>query len=353
MRVLVVGDGHSELHEKAVLSALVELKHEAQEFSWHHYYISNNRIKRLFKKIQNKFIIGPMLKKINKDLLKVVNNFNPDLMFFYRGTHILPSTLVEIKKLSPKIILVGYNNDDPFAAGHPSSLWRHFLKGVPLYDLILGYRHHNLKDFTQIGAKRVGLMRSWYFPSRNHPVKLSNDDEKRYGCDVVFIGHYENDFRKQYLEEVVRSGFSLKIFGPGYEWDKILKNSPELKSQIPVNLVWGEEYNKALCGAKVGLCFLSKLNRDTYTRRCFEIPATKTMMLSEYTDDLASLFQEGHDADFFRSKDQLIEKIRLYVENEDLRKVVAGNGNKRVKNDGHDVVSRIKDLLVTVEKIAG
>jgi spore maturation protein CgeB len=143
----------------------------------------------------------------------------------------------------------------------------------------------------------------------------------------------------------VRQGFKLKLFGPGYDWDPIIKDSPELQSQVPVRLMWGDDYNKALCGAKVALCFLSKLNRDTYTRRCFEIPATGTLMLSEYTDDLASLYKTGEEADFFKSRDELIEKLKLYIGNDELRRAVAANGYRRVMGDGHDVVSRMEQVL--------
>jgi spore maturation protein CgeB len=351
LKILIAGDWHSELHEEAVFNAFRAIGHEVSKFAWHEYFKAGNGVDRFIKKFQNRFITGPIVRRINRDLIAAVAGFTPDMVFVYRGTHIVADTLKRIKQQHPGVTLVGYNNDDPFAKGHYYSLWRHFLKAVPSYDLMLAYRHHNLDDFLRIGAKRVGLLRSWYFPERNHPVKLSDEDKINYECDVVFIGHYEPDDRKQYLEEVVRRGFKLRVFGPGYEWDSKLRNSSELLHLVPVRLVWGEEYNKALCGAKVALCFLSKLNRDTYTRRCFEIPATGTLMLSERTDDLTGLYKEGKEADFFRSKEELIEKLTLYLGDEQLRQAVAFNGYRRVVRDGHDVVSRMKQILEHVEKI--
>ena len=351
-KIMVAGDWHSELHEAAVYQAFQKLGHEVSKFGWHDYFKSDKgAFDRFIRKIQNRFLVGPIIRRLNQDLVKAAAEFAPDVVFVYRGTHITADSLKEIKKRLPAVTLVGYNNDDPFAKGHPYSLWRIFLNAVPAYDLMLAYRCHNIDDFRRVGAQRVELLRSWYFPERNHPVVLSADDKLKYECDVVFIGHYEADDRKRYLEELVRQGFKLKLFGPGYDWDPILKDSPELQSQVPVRLMWGADYNKALCGAKVALCFLSKLNRDTYTRRCFEIPATGTLMLSEYTDDLASLYKPGEEADFFKSRDELIERLKLYIGNDELRRTVAANGYRRVMGDGHDVVSRMEQVLGWCDEI--
>ena len=351
MKILIAGDWHSELHEQAVFNAFKALGHDVLKFAWHHYFKPDNRIDAFNKKVQNRLIAGPIIWKLNQDLIKAAAGFSPDMVFVYRGSHVTAGTLKKIKKMHPDATLVGYNNDDPFAKGHPYSLWRHFFKAVPVYDLVLAYRHHNLDDLLRIGAKRVELLRSWYFPERNHPVSLSAEEKIKYECDVVFIGHYEADDRIQYLEVLVRRGYKLRLFGPGYDWDPVLKKSSELQSHIPVRLVWGEEYNKALCGAKVALCFLSKLNRDTYTRRCFEIPATGTLMLSEHTDDLASLYNAGDEVDFFSSKEEMLAKLELYLGNESLRQVVAANGYKRVMSDGHDVVSRMQQVLQWTAKV--
>jgi hypothetical protein len=353
----VVGDWHSELHEQAVFEALGKLGHVVVAFPWFQYFLPRagwySWLDLLLKRAQNKYLMGPLLSRINRDVLAVAAREQPELVLVYRGTHILSTTLRRIHEVSPRTVIVGYNNDDPFAPHQFHRLFRHFLKGIPDYDLLLAYRHHNLSDFQHAGAKRVHLLRSWFIPERNFPVDLDADGVRDYGCEVVFVGHHEDDGRVELLEEIVRRGWKLRLFGPGYDWDPVIHHSPELSSFMPVRLVWGEEYNKALCGAKIALCFFSKLNRDTYTRRCFEIPATKTMLLSEYSSDLAGLFREGEEAEFFRSKDEMVRKIDHYLAHDVQREAVAEEGWKRVHSDGHDVVSRMRDLIEQVENICG
>ena len=152
------------------------------------------------------------------------------------------------------------------------------------------------------------------------------------------------------MEEIVKAGYKLRIFGPPYEWNKLLLQTEALKHLAPVHLVWNSDYSKAICGAKIALCFFSKLNRDTYTRRCFEIPASGTLLLCEYSDDMESLFSAGKEADYFKSKQEMINKLKSYLEDDNLRLQVAKNGYKRVKRDGHDVVSRMSQVVMHVKK---
>lgn len=352
MRILVAGDWYSEVHEEGVFQAYKKIGHEVFRFSWHQYFQFEmassplvSKIKSFWGKFQDKFIIGPIVRKINRDFIKTVNECNPEVISLYRGTHITKGTLRSIKKFHPSTYLICHNEDDPFTEGHPYWLWRHFLASIPEYDLVLAHRVRNIQQYRESGARAVKFLRSWYAPERTHPVTLSADDKLQFGCDVVFVGHYEDDGRIDYLEEIVKSGFKLRLFGPGKYWDPVLRQSSHLRDLAPTQLVWGDNYNKALCGAKVALCFLSKLNRDTYTRRCFEIPATGTLLLSEYTEDLTTLFRTGVEADFFASKEELILKLRRYIDNESLRASVAQAGYRRVVDDGHDVVSRMKQVI--------
>lgn len=354
MKILIAGDWHSELHEEAVYRALASLGHDVLPFAWHGYFKGGrSAIGVAWRKAQNKYLLGPQLKRLNADLLAQVRATRPDLLFVYRGTHVRPATLRAIRSDCPGTRIVGYNNDDPFSPHYPRWLWRHFLASIREYDLVLAYRQRNVTDYQAAGARRVEMLRSWYMAERNYPVTLTDADQGDYSADVVFVGHYENDGRVELLEEVVRQGWRLRLYGPGYDWDPVIGCSRELKDQVPVRLVWGEEYNKALCGGKVALCFLSKLNRDTYTRRCFEIPATGTLMLSERTDDLERLFQPGEEADFFGSREEMVEKLHLYLADEPRRRRVAEAGLRRVREDGHDVLSRMRTLLDWVSTLEG
>lgn len=353
MKILIAGDWHSNLHEEVLFLAFKKLGHDVLAFSWNQYFsVTSNYLKHIYyfkNRAQYKYLCGPLIKKLNQDLIDFVEKNQPDIVFVYRGTHILPDTLKRIKHSN--LTLVGYNNDDPFSPHYPKWTWRHFIKGIPEYDLILSYRHHNIDEFLKAGAKRVELLRSWFVPEYNYPTKLTNEEKYKFECEVVFVGHYEPDERLNYLEELEKAGFKLRIFGPGYDWDPVLAKSKQLSKHVPVKLMFGRDYNLALNGTKIALCFLSKLNRDTYTRRCFEIPATNTLLLAEYTPDLATMFKEGVEADFFRTPDELVEKIRNYLQNDAFREKVATAGYKRVIADGHDAVSRMRQVLKWVIEI--
>lgn len=346
MNILLVGDWHSKVHEEPACQAFSSLGHQVFRFAWHTYFSGQDRarLSALWRRFQNKFLLGPQVRRLNAHLVAEAARLRPDLVFIYRGTHILPATIRLLHKRLPGVVIVGYNNDDPFSPAQPRWLWRHFLGCLPEYDAALAYRHHNLEEFSRRGARRVYLLRSWFVPEFNHPVRLTPEEEARFSTEVVFVGHFENDGRLQLLEEVVKQGIQLRLFGP-FGWDNAIRQSPWLDRLGPVRPVWGEDYNKALCGARVALCFFSRLNRDTYTRRCFEIPATGTLMLSEYSEDLATMFAEGQDADYFRSAAELLAKLQLYLGDDARRAKVAAAGMRRVHADGHDVRSRMRNLL--------
>jgi spore maturation protein CgeB len=72
-------------------------------------------------------------------------------------------------------------------------------------------------------------------------------------------------------------------------------------------------------------------------------------MLSERTADLESMFRPGVEADYFDDPASLLAQLRRYLDDDALRTRVAAAGRARVVADGHDVASRMRDLLDWVE----
>lgn len=97
-------------------------------------------------------------------------------------------------------------------------------------------------------------------------MELAADGQQRYETDVVFVGHCEPDGREDSIRTLVLAGMRVKLWG-GHYWSRARLEviSDHLAPIVPAER---DLYRKALSGAKIFLCFLSKLNRDTYTRRC-------------------------------------------------------------------------------------
>ena len=344
MKILVVGDGHSLIHEVSAANALTQLGHQVSTFYWNHYFQSRNYLINFFLKIQNKFIYGSRLTKFNADLIDYTIHLKPDMLFIYRGTHVYPKTLSDIKNLIPKCHIYGYNNDDPFSLGHPFWLWRHFLACVNLYDLLFAYRRHNVKEYMNIGAKRVELLMPWFIAEKDKPMQDFSLNQG--GYDVVFVGHFEKDDRIQYIKKLAESPFKFGLFGPN--WNRA-PNFNWLNKYKPILPVFGDAYRQIITSSKIGICLFSKLNRDTYTRRCFEIPAMGVFLLCQYSEDIAKIFEDKVDAVFFHDPEDMIKKTKFYLEHDDLRIKIAASGRSRVISDGHDAVSRMNYVVSFVK----
>ena len=231
---------------------------------------------------------------------------------------------------------------------HSHRRWRHFKKTIPFYDHIFAYRWKNIDDYHKIGYHNTSLLRSYYLKDKNYHLSTPHP---AYACDVIFIGHFEDDGRDLAIKTLLEAGVNLKLFGTGWEKSRLYDFFVQKFGSIKP--LYHDEYNKALNSAKIALVFLSKLNNDTYTRRCFEIPATQTMMMAEYTADLATLFEEGKEADFFRNHDELLQKIKKYLNDEELLKQIGISGFTRLLAEGHEVTDRAAEVVKEYDRMKG
>ena len=84
-------------------------------------------------------------------------------------------------------------------------------------------------------------------------------------------------------------------------------------------------------------------NRGKFTvgsYRLFELPANGVMQLSDGDEYLGSFFDEGNEIVGYANADDLIDKIRFYLRNDEERRRIAANAHRRVMRD-----YRIEHLL--------
>jgi spore maturation protein CgeB len=149
------------------------------------------------------------------------------------------------------------------------------------------------------------------------------------------------------LNRAHRAGYKVIIRGQSKYWVPFLDKGL-INSNDPLAPVFGDAYRLVLSNAKIAACFFSKWNRDSYTRRAFEIPACGVFMLSERTEEMLSLFEEDVHAAYFDSVDEFVDKVRFYVKNDSARERIASQGRQHVVSAGHDIYSRMKQWAADV-----
>ena len=334
--ILVIGDFISEMHEKSLSKAFQDLGHQVHNFEVLKFFEGSNKIS---KKLQLELQIGFGVSKMNNQLMRMrFRDF--DFVFFYRPRLIYPKN---IKKICKSTTAFFYNNDDPFGESYHKIYWKNYFKGLKYVDHIFYYRNKNKIDYEKMGFSNISLLRSYYISKFNYNI----DCEKM--NDVVFIGHYENDGRDDLFKYLHNNGVKLKIYGP--EWNRSKWFNYFKKKGMIFDSLSLPSYNLVLNQSKISIVLFSKLNNDGYTRRCFEIPLTKSLMICQESDEIKNIFHEDEEIILFKNQFDLANKIKKYLKDTSLREKIVKNCYDRVLKDKHEVRDRASEVILTYKKL--
>lgn len=281
---------------------------------------------------------GPPIWQMNVHLLNKARESRPDIIWLEKALFIYQGTLRLLKQLLPSPFLIHYSPDDQL---NPDNQSRHYLNSISLYDLHVTTKTHNIQELRDLGARGVYFMDNSFCLDVHRPLSVSPSDRMRLGGLVGFIGTYE-EARAQSMLQLAKAGIEIRILGDGWKCGNCLSH-PNL--HIKGRAVWADEYAMAICATDINLCFLRKVNRDRQTDRSIEIPACGGFMLAERTEEHLRLFEEGKEAEFFSSDEELLDKVRYYMEHEDERKLIARAGMERCLKSGYSNRERLTQLL--------
>ena len=351
-KILVVGEFVWPCYQQSSVNALKKLGHNVSTFSWSNYFMewsdenSEIKFKNLLLKFEHRFNFGPTIYKVNELLTKKIDYEKPEIILFYNVKLIYKKTILQIKNKYPNIILCQYSNDNPFIKKY--RMWKNYVETIKYFNFTFAARDSDFPYYKKYGAKKIYLLKSSYDPDYDYPVQY-HKIPKKYKSDVVFVGHYENDGRLDYIKELCSKNFTFNLYGGG--WSKILRKEKLLKkvnNGLPVKPAIGKNYRYAICGSKIALCFFSKTNQDYYTRRNFQIPAMRKLLLCQYNDKISKIFTENKEIVFFRDKFDMCKKINYLLNNPSFIKRIENNSYKKLLKDKHSIIDRMKYLLSVV-----
>ncbi len=305
---------------------------------------TNRSLRVMFSRISHKLFrigvpyLGPVdLARINRQILDLANTRHPDVLWLEKGLQVRPGTLRRVKKIHPSCVIIGYCPDD-MAARHNQS--GQFLRGLPWYDVYFTTKSYGVEELKALGCPRVHFVGNAFDPNTHRPMALTAERKKLIGAPVGFVGTFEAD-RARSMQFLALQGIDVRVYGNG--WNSFHPATPNLR--IEGRAVYGDEYAEVLCACDINLCFLRRINRDRQTQRSAEIPACGAFMLAERTDEHLELFKEGEEAEFFGSDEELLSKVRYYLDHPEERKRIAAAGRERCLRSGYSYHDRLRWML--------
>lgn len=283
----------------------------------------------------------PLFAQTGAALAREVRRYRPEVVWVDGGYCLSLQALRRIKEDSGAV-LVHYTPDSLKAPG-----WYSFMRSLPEYDLVITTKPQDLEIYRTHGAKQVLLSHLGYDPRLHRPLNLGPEEMERFACDVAFVG-VRMEHRAQSLCRLVREvPCRLHLYGRG--WDEGATG----KYLAPLARGWvhGDDYAKALSGAKICLAFLNRKVGDTYTTRSLEIPACGAFMLAERTPVHLELFEEDREAAYFESDAELVDKVKYYLKHDQLRQRIAEAGHAKLRRLGFTWEDHLKTCLQTVNRV--
>ena len=290
-----------------------------------------------FARALNKFRIPHDAASINGRLKKISRgNIMFDIIWIEKSTMLRSDTIRALRAAFPRSCLISLSEDDMYALHNRS---RYYEDCLPLYDIVFTTKIYNLDELMELGAKRTEFFLDSYDEASHRPLTEYYSIERK-DIDVCFVGTYEIE-RATTIRWLGSKGIRVVVFGNGWESLRKVQTNIEIQNRP----VFGEEYAEIINRAKINLGFLRKINRDQVTSRTMEITGAGGFLLAERTARHVELFQEGVEADFFSSDEELLEKIKMYLRTPEAILSIGRAARQRCLRSGYGMTEQIKFFL--------
>lgn len=266
-------------------------------------------IKNIFKKAilydYWKRIVEIGLNGINKEIIELVRREHPKYVLWVAiGEYyeIEESTFVEIRNEGS--VIVGWFFDVDIRFDYYSKWW------VPYIDYFVTDDVEAVPKFRKLGAWAMqavctGKAMELDWSSQNEIYEMS------------FVGSLRAN-RKQYLNEIKNRNLPITLFG--LSWGKFASHEEMLKifAGSRINLNFSMNYTNAKLAIKA---------------RIFEVCLAGGFLLTEYFPGIEDYFEIDKEIVCFRNAEEMVEKIKYYLNNDEERRAIAKAGWERATNE--------------------
>ena len=170
--------------------------------------------------------------------------------------------------------------------------------------------------------------------------------------EVSFVGRW-HPYRQWLVNRIKKAGISINARGPGWEGgmvehDEMIKlfNQSRINLNLSNSASWDARYLFSSPRALVDRMRSRKVVEQLKARH-FEINGCSGFQLSYYVAGLEKLYTIGDEIAIYGTPEDMVAKIRFYLENEDIRESIASAGYLRTLSE-HTFSKRFNELFASM-----
>lgn len=265
---------------------------------------------------------------IQEDWKQYVNNLKADISIIAKWHHFGGDYVHKLKMYSHAPVL--YWTWDWMQWPTPPQWHREMVEECDLH-------------LTNDSASIDGFDNIVYFPMDVADGELINGTPLEPKRDIAFFGScLDQGVRKEYVKYLFDLGYNIDVFAPNYkDWINF-----GVESAHPA--VWGNDFAKEVLQTKI--CLQISVTDDIWgywSNRVGKVLTVGGFLLARYVPGMEIAISEG--ADYFRTKEQMKEKIDFYLDNE-VKRIWRARVGRKIGRDRFTAEARIKDLEILIER---
>lgn len=233
-------------------------------------------------------------------------HFKPDLVFCSR-TYQLTDEVKQIKDRFKDTKICMWNVDTRTKI----TKWEHLFPLIKLVDYYFVVASRLIPEWRDLNPNTHWLPQGLQDEVYDKPKEITEHDRKRYSCDISFAGRIR-DFRCPYFNAIEKMDIYFKRWG---------------NSGVPK--VHNEEHNKMAFLSKINLCCSGWPENEKVTSvRNYKIMGAGGFVLELARTGLDEIFPISVNGTIatYVSPDDLVQRIRYWLDNEKDRKAMAERG---------------------------
>lgn len=331
IKILIYGEGYWYGLGVPLKKAFESIGHDVNLFDWTKYLFRAKKA-NIVNRIFDRFLFAKVADKINNNFQEYIKHNRYDLLLVLQGKHLYSETLQFAKENCTNI--ANWNIDD-FYNPNVRTI---DLDSFKYYDWIFSPRKHLFDEYTKRGAQRIECINWFYYPERQYPINVEAREADKLGSDIAFIGTWSK-YRENILFKL--EGLKLKVWGSS--WHKAKKEFKN-KFKLMYQEAWFEEMSKVINSTKMIVDVLTIENRDTTNLKNFQVPACGGFLLTQRTNEILELFEEGKEVVCYSSTEELKSKCKHYLLHDADREKIASNAYKKVINGRNTLLDRAMQI---------